>query len=195
MSHESWSVNFFLTICFCFRFPQVELVGTLVSIVVLLLQIIHDLHQIISMAREGWESISTSLPITHYWRSVNFTVILTIPFCFRFQQVVPVLELIGNVVGSLVSLVVLLQRLIRICRRIWSILTARPPVVVANDHQNEVPLAVINFGQNDVPPTDAGADATNGQNDVIVNKELNIWTHQKKRNVFSHFNLLVKTNW
>ena len=86
----------------------------------------------------------------------------------------PVLELIGNVVGSLVSLVVLLQRLIRICRRIWSILTARPPVVVANDHRNEVPLADINFGQNDVPPTDAGADATSGQNDVIVNKELNI---------------------
>ena len=86
----------------------------------------------------------------------------------------PVLELIGNVVGSLVSLVVLLRRLIRICRRIWSILTARPPVVVANYHQNEVPLADINFGQNDVPPTDAGADATNGQNDVIVNKELNI---------------------
>ena len=121
------------------------------------------------------------LPITHYWRSVNFTVILTIPFCFRFQQVVPVLELIGNVVGSLVSLVVLLRRLIRICRRIWSILTARPPVVVvANAHQNEVPLADINFGQNDIPTTDAGADATNGQNDVIVNKELNIWTHQKK---------------
>ena len=47
-------------------------------------------------------------------------------------------------------------------------------VVVANAHQNEVPLADINFGQNDIPPTDAGADATNGQNDVIVNKELNI---------------------
>ena len=85
-----------------------------------------------------------------------------------------VVELIGKVVGSLVSLVVLLLRLIHICRRIWSILTARPPVVVANDHENEVPLADINYGQNDIPPTDAEADASNGQNDVIVNEELNI---------------------
>ena len=88
-----------------------------------------------------------------------------------------ILELIDDVVGSLVILVVILLRFIRICslcRRIWSFWTARHPVVVANDHQNEVPLADINYGQNDILPTDAEADATNGQNDVIVNEELNI---------------------
>ena len=85
-----------------------------------------------------------------------------------------VLELIDDVVGSIVSLVGLLLRLVRICRRIWSFWTARQPVVVANDHQNEVPLADINYGQNDIPLTDAEADAANGQNDVIVNEELNI---------------------
>ena len=83
-----------------------------------------------------------------------------------------VLELIDDVVGSFVNFVVLLLRLISICRRIWSI--SKQPVVVANDHQNEVPLADINYGQNDILPTDAEADATNGQNDVIVNEELNI---------------------
>ena len=67
-----------------------------------------------------------------------------------------VLELIHNVVGSLVNFVVLLLLLIRICRRIWSIWTARQPVVIVNDHQNEVPLA------------DAEGDAANGQDDVIV---------------------------
>ena len=95
------------------------------------------------------------LPITHYWRSINFTVILTIPFWFRFQQVASILELIDDVVGSLVSLVVILLRLVRICRRIWSSWTARQPVVVAHDHQNEVPLADINHGQNNIPLTDA----------------------------------------
>ena len=57
-----------------------------------------------------------------------------------------ILELIDDVVGSLVSLVVLLLRLVRICRRIWSFWAARQPVVVANDYQNEVPLADINHG-------------------------------------------------
>ena len=103
--------------------------------------------------------------------------------CFRFQQVVSVLELIHDVVGSLVILVDLLLRLIRICRRIWSIWTARQPGVVANDHLNEIPLANINYGQNDIPPTDAEADATNGQNDVIVNEEQNIWTHRFGENL------------
>ena len=42
------------------------------------------------------------------------------------------------------------------------------------DHQNEVPLADINHGQNNIPLTDAEGDAANGQNDVIVNEELNI---------------------
>ena len=119
------------------------------------------------------------LLITHYWRSVNFTVILTIPFCFRFQQVVSVLKLIDDVVGSLVSLVDLLLQLICTCRRIWSIWTARQPIAIANDHHNEVPLADINYGQNDIPLT----DAANGQNDVIVNKDLNIWTHQFQENI------------
>ena len=107
MAHESWWVRkfqllplhnplltlckFFLTICFCFRFQPVKLVlelifeavRTLVRIVVLLQQLIRGLHQIISMAHDGWESISTSSsPISHYWRSVNFTVILTILFFF-----------------------------------------------------------------------------------------------------------------
>ena len=107
MAHESWWVRefqllplhnplltfckFFLTICLCFRFQPVKLVlelifeavRTLVRIVVLLQQLIRDLHQIISMAHDGWESISTSSsPISHYWRSVNFTVILTILFFF-----------------------------------------------------------------------------------------------------------------
>ena len=165
MAHESWWVRefqllplhnpllthckFFLTICFCFRFQQVKLVlelifeavQTLVRIVVLLQQSIRDLHQIISMAHDGWESISTSSsPISHYWRSVNFTVILTILFFFfRFQQVVSILELIVDVVGSYVSLVGLLRRLIGTCRAIWSICTARQPAAVANDPQNEVP--------------------------------------------------------
>nr|POF25659.1 hypothetical protein CFP56_17917 [Quercus suber] len=116
-----------------------EVVGTLDLILVLLLRLISNLHQKISMADEG------------------------------FQQVVSVLELIHDVVGSLVNFVVLLLLLIRICRRIWSIWTARQPIVVANDHQNVVPLADINYGQNDTPPIDAEADATNGQNDVIVN--------------------------
>ena len=69
-----------------------------------------------------------------------------------------VLELIDDVVVSLVSLVDLLLRLIRTCRGIWSVWTAGQPAAVANDHQNEV------------PPT----DAANGQNDVIVNEESNI---------------------
>ena len=97
MAHESWWVRefqllplhkplltlckFFLTICFCFRFQLVKLVlelmfeavRTLVRIVVLLQQLIRDLHQIIS---------TSSSPISHYWRSVNFTVILTILFFF-----------------------------------------------------------------------------------------------------------------
>ena len=161
MAHESWWVRefqllplhnpllthckFFLTICFCFRFQQVKLVlklifdavRTLVRIVVLLQQLIRGLHQIISMAHDGWESISTSSsPISHYWRSVNFTVIITIIFFFfffRFQQVVSILELIVDVVGSYVSLVGLLRRLIGTCRAIWSICTARQPAAVAND--------------------------------------------------------------
>ena len=89
-----------------------------------------------------------------------------------------VLELIHNVVGSLVNFVVLLLLLIRICRRIWSIWTARQPVVIANDHQNEVPLADAKAdaanGQNHIPLTDAEGDAANGQDDVIMNEELNI---------------------
>ena len=101
-----------------------------------------------------------------------------------------VLQLINDVVESLVSLVDQLLLLIRICRRIWSIWTARQPVVVASDHQNEAPLVDINYGQNDIPLPDAEADAANGQNDipltdaegdaansqndVIVNVELNI---------------------
>ena len=85
-----------------------------------------------------------------------------------------VLELIHNVIGSLVNFVVLLLLLIRICRRIWSIWTARQPVVIANDHQNEVPLADAANGQNHIPLTDAEGDAANGQDDVIVNEELNI---------------------
>ena len=85
-----------------------------------------------------------------------------------------ILELIDDVVRSLVSLVVLLLRLVQICRRIWSFWTARQPVVVAHDHQNEVPLADINHGQNNIPLTDAEGDAANSQNDVIVNVELNI---------------------
>ncbi|KAL0009749.1 hypothetical protein SO802_004857 [Lithocarpus litseifolius] len=91
-----------------------------------------------------------------------------------FQQVLSILELIDDVVGSLVGLVVLLLRLVRICRRIWSFWTTRQPVVVANDHQNEVLLADINHGPNDIPFTDAEGDAADGQNDVIVNEELNI---------------------
>ena len=72
-----------------------------------------------------------------------------------------ILELIDDVVRSLVSLVVLLLRLVQICRRIWSFWTARQPVD-------------INHGQNDIPLTDAEGDAANGQNDVIGNEELNI---------------------
>ena len=83
-------------------------------------------------------------------------------FFSRFPQVVSVLELIDDVVMSLVSLVDLLLRLIRTCRGIWSVWTAGQPAAVASDHQNEV------------PPTDAEADAANGQNDVIVNEESNI---------------------
>ena len=83
-----------------------------------------------------------------------------------------VLELIHNVVGSLVNFVVLLLLLIRICRRIWSIWTARQSVVIANGHQNEVPLtdaeADAANGQNDIPLTDAEGDAANGHDDVIV---------------------------
>nr|POF19755.1 hypothetical protein CFP56_46075 [Quercus suber] len=85
-----------------------EAVRTLVRIVVLIQQLILDLHQIISMANDG------------------------------FQQVVSVLELIVDVVGSLVSLVDLLRRLIGTCRAIWSICTARQPAAVANDPQNDV---------------------------------------------------------
>ncbi|KAL4625256.1 hypothetical protein ACB092_05G012400 [Castanea dentata] len=121
------------------RFQQVELVlelisevvGTLVSIFVLLQRLIRGLHQIISMAHDG------------------------------FQQVVSVLELIDDIVGSLVNFAVLLLQLIRICKTIWSICTVRQPLV-ANDHQNEVPLADINYGQNDIPLTDAEGDAANG---------------------------------
>ena len=65
-----------------------------------------------------------------------------------------VLELVDGVVRSLVDVVVLFLRLKHICRRIWSILTAGQPVAIANDHQNEVPLAY------------AEADAANGQDDI-----------------------------
>ncbi|KAL0009748.1 hypothetical protein SO802_004856 [Lithocarpus litseifolius] len=104
-----------------------------------------------------------------------FVLIITLFLALlRFQQVASILELIDDIVGSLVSLVVTLLRLVRICRRIWSFWTARKPAVVANNHQNEVPLADINHGQNDIPLADAEGDAANGQNDVIVNEELNI---------------------
>ena len=73
-----------------------------------------------------------------------------------------VLELIDDVVVSLVSLVDLLLQLIRTCRGIWSVWTAGQPAAVANDHQNEI------------PPTDAKADVANGQNDEIVNEESEI---------------------
>ena len=58
-----------------------------------------------------------------------------------------VLELIAEVVGSLV-------RLIRICIMIWSIWRGRQPALVGNAHQEDIPLA-----GND----DADADATNRQ--------------------------------
>ncbi|KAK9987495.1 hypothetical protein SO802_027734 [Lithocarpus litseifolius] len=77
-------------------------------------------------------------------------LIITLLALPRFQQVASILELIVDVVGSLVSLVVILLRL------------------------NEVPLADINQGQNDIPLTDAEGDVANGQNDVIVNEELKI---------------------
>ena len=54
-----------------------------------------------------------------------------------------VLELIDEVVGSLVSFGVLLLRLICIYRRIWSIWTARQPAVVGNGHKNKVPLDIL----------------------------------------------------
>ena len=74
-----------------------------------------------------------------------------------------VLKLIAEVVGSLVSFVVLLLLLIRICRRICSIWrnAARQPVVVGN-------------GLNEIPLADTDADVGNVQNNVIVNVDLNI---------------------
>ncbi|KAL0001982.1 hypothetical protein SO802_015763 [Lithocarpus litseifolius] len=59
------------------------------------------------------------------------------------KQVVSVLDLIEEVAGSLVSFSVLLLWLISICRRIWSIWTARQPAVVGNGHKNKVPLAIL----------------------------------------------------
>ncbi|KAF3947643.1 hypothetical protein CMV_026250 [Castanea mollissima] len=114
------------------RFRQVELalelifeaVRALLRIVVLFQQLIRDLHQIISMAHDG------------------------------FQQDVSVLQLIDDVVRSLFSLVDQLQQLIHTCRGIWSIWTARQLAAVANEHQNEVPPtnteADAANGQNDV---------------------------------------------
>ena len=58
-----------------------------------------------------------------------------------------VLELIAEVVGSLV-------RLIRICIRIWSIWRGRQPALVGNGHQEDIPLA-----GNDEAEADADADA------------------------------------
>ena len=57
-----------------------------------------------------------------------------------------VLELIAEVVGSLV-------RLIRICIRIWSIWRGRQPALVGNGHQEDIPLA-----GNDEAEADADAD-------------------------------------
>ena len=70
-------------------------------------------------------------------------------FFFRFQ-VVSFLELIVDVVGSLVSLVDQLKRLIRTCRGIWNIWTAQP-----------------------------SANANDGHNDVIVNQESTIWFYEE----------------
>nr|POF23678.1 hypothetical protein CFP56_78367 [Quercus suber] len=143
-----------------------EVVGTLDRIVVLLLRLIRDLHQIISMTHDGFQQVVSVLELISkaVGTLVSIVVLLQrlIPDLRQiismahdgFQQVVSVLELI-DVVGSLVNFVVLLLLLIRICRRIWSIWTARQPAIVAIDHQNEVPLA----------------DAANGQNNVIVNEE------------------------
>ena len=58
-----------------------------------------------------------------------------------------VLELIAEVVGSLV-------RLIRICIRIWSIWRGRQPALVGNGLQEDIPLA-----GNDEAEADADADA------------------------------------
>ena len=64
-----------------------------------------------------------------------------------------VLELIAEVVGSLVSFVDQLIRLIRICIRIWSIWRGRQPALVGNGHQEDIPLA-----GNDETEAEAAAD-------------------------------------
>ena len=74
-----------------------------------------------------------------------------------------VLELIAEVVGSLV-------RLIRICIRIWSIWRGRQPALVGNCHQEDIPLAGNDEAEADADAdveaeavADVEADATNRQ--------------------------------
>ena len=74
-----------------------------------------------------------------------------------------VLELIAEVVGSLV-------RLIRICIRIWSIWRGRQPALVGNGHQEDIPLAGNDEAEADADAdveaeavADVEADATNRQ--------------------------------
>ena len=74
-----------------------------------------------------------------------------------------VLEVIAEVVGSLV-------RLIRICIRIWSIWRGRQPALVGNGHQEDIPLAGNDEAEADADAdveaeavADVEADATNRQ--------------------------------
>ena len=74
-----------------------------------------------------------------------------------------VLELIAEVVGSLV-------RLIRICIRIWSIWRGRQPALVGNGLQEDIPLAGNDEAEADADAdveaeavADVEADATNRQ--------------------------------
>ncbi|KAK9987755.1 hypothetical protein SO802_027994 [Lithocarpus litseifolius] len=131
-----------------------------------LVSLVDQLQRLIRTCREIWSIWTARQPAAvanEHQNEVPPTDAEAAYVANGFRQVGLVLELIYDVAKSLVSLVDQLQRLIRTCREIWSIWTARQPAAIANEHQNEV------------PPTDAeAAYAANGRNDVIVNEELNI---------------------
>nr|POE81217.1 hypothetical protein CFP56_75387 [Quercus suber] len=131
-----------------------EVVGSLASFVVQLIRLIRiciGIWSILTGRQPAFVGNGHQEDIPQY--SVKFP---SMAVADRIQQVVLVLQLIAEVVGSLAGFVVQLIRLIRICIRIWTIWIARQPASVGNGYQDDIPLA----GNDEA---EAEADATNRQ--------------------------------
>ncbi|KAL0009752.1 hypothetical protein SO802_004860 [Lithocarpus litseifolius] len=137
-----------------------EVVGSLASFVVQLIRLIRiciRIWSILTGRQPAFVSNGHQEDIPQC--SINFPYMA---MADRIQQVVSVLELIAEVVGSLASFVVQLIRLIRIFIRIWTIWTARQPASVGNSYQDDIPLAGNDEADADVEAeAEAEADATN----------------------------------